>query len=99
MDQKAYQLAAHQVVLSGRMVEKMLQIGVVQAVIIGNIIRVPFLIKPGLAMFPRCIAKHFYRGFDLLLSGKNFHVGASMRAVTELMTQTEGTFSLILFDP
>ena len=73
-------------VLSGRMVKEMLQIRVVQTIIIGNIIRVPFLIKPGLAMFPRCIAEHFiYRGLDLL-SGKNGETEASMRAATELMT-------------
>lgn len=42
----------------------MLQIWIVEAVVIGNVVRMPFFVKPRLAMFSRCTGEHFDKFAD-----------------------------------
>ena len=54
-----YQLAADQVIFSGGVIEKVLQIRIVKAIVCCDVVWMPFLVKLRLTVLSGCTTKHF----------------------------------------
>ncbi len=74
---ESYQLWFHQLMFLIRVVEEMPQVGVVQAVVGGNVVGMPFFVETRLAMLSRCTWEH---GFGIknsraprVMSGGGIH--------------------------